>query len=293
MGIMAKFKDLLQERFKAKMIPEELELLPTGFQRIGDKAILTLKSELVKYKGDIAQIILDLFNYIKGVYLKTGAVSGEYRTPQIEFILGEDKPETIHHEHGISYKFDITKIMFSKGNINERARIALLVQSNEIIFDLFAGIGYFSLQIGRSGKPKKVYAFEWSPITFHYLVENIKLNKINEEREIIVPILGDSKVEALKIPEKADRVIMGMLPAPKEHIGTVFQIIKDTAMVHYEGLLNESETEESLLADFKVKAKFYNRKIELIKTTYVKSYGPKIYHVTLDLKISKKSDGST
>ena len=287
MEIMAKFKNLLQERLKAKMMAEELELLPTGFQRIGDKAILTLKPELVNYKGDIAQEILDLFNHIKGVYLKIGAISGEYRTPQIEFILGEDKPEIIHQEHGISYKFDITKIMFSKGNINERARIALLVQSNEIIFDLFAGIGYFSLQIGRSGKPKKVYAFEWNPITYSYFVENIRLNKINKEREIIVPILGDSKVEALKIPEKADRVIMGMLPAPKDHIETVFQIIKDTAIVHYEGLLNENETEESLLADFELKANFFNRKIDLIKTNYVKSYGPKVYHVTLDLRISK------
>ena len=287
MEIMAKFKDLLQERLRAKLVAEELELLPTGFQRIGDKAILTLRPELLKYKEDIAQGILDFFKYIKGIYLKTGAVSGDFRTPQIEFILGENKPETIHRERSIAYKLDITKIMFSKGNINERARIVPQIQWNEIIFDLFAGIGYFSLQIGRSGKPKKVYAFEWSPITYHYLVENIKLNRINEEREIIVPILGDSKVEALKIPEKAYRVIMGMLPAPKEHIETVFQIIKDTAMVHYEGLLNESETEESLLADFKVKANFYNRKIELVETTYVKSYGPKIYHVTLDLRISK------
>lgn len=269
---------------------EELELLPTGFQRIGDKAILTLRPELLKYKEDIAQGLLEFFKYIKGVYLKTGAVTGDFRTPQIEFILGENKPETIHREHGISYKFDISKIMFSKGNINERARIVPQIQSNEIIFDLFAGIGYFSIPIGRSGKPKKVYAFEWNPITYHYLVENIKLNRINEEREIIVPILGNSKVEALKIPEKADRVIMGMLPAPKEHIETVFQIIKDTAMVHYEGLLNENETEEKLLADFEPKAKFYNRKIELIKTIYVKSYGPKIYHVTLDLRISKNQN---
>lgn len=284
-----RFKDLLQERLKAKLKAAELELLPTGFQRIGDKAILTLQPEVLKYKEEIAQGILDFFKYIKGVYLKTGGVTGDYRTPQIEFILGEDKPETVHREHGISYKFDISKIMFAKGNINERARIVPQIQPDEVIFDLFAGIGYFCLQIGRSGKPKKVYAFEWSPLTYHYLVENIKLNKINEEREIIVPILGDSKVEALKIPEKADRVIMGVLPAPKDHIDTVFQITKDTAMVHYEGLLNENEAAEKLLADFELNAELYNCKVELIKTTYVKSYGPKIYHVTLDLKISKKS----
>jgi len=280
-----KFKELLQDRLKQKLNAEELQILPTGFQTIGDKAILTLRPELMGYKEDIAYELLDLFKTIKGVYLKTGAILGDYRTPQIEFILGENCPEIIHREHGIAYKFDITKIMFSKGNINERARIATLVKPNETIFDLFAGIGYFSLPIGRTGKPQKIYAFELNPTTYHYLLENIELNKINKEREIIVPILGDSKVEALKIPEKADRVIMGILPSPKEHIDTVFQIIKDQAMVHYEGLLNEKETEENLLTDFETQAKAYDRKIDLIKTNYVKSYGPKVYHVTLDLII--------
>ena len=284
---MAKFKELLQDRLKHKLNAEELQVLPTGFQTIGDKAILTLRPELLGYKDDIAHELLDLFKTIKGVYLKTGAIFGDYRKPQIEFILGEDCPEIIHREHGIAYKFDITKIMFSKGNINERARIANLVKPNEIIFDLFAGIGYFSLPIGRTGKPQKIYAFEWNPDTYYYLLENIELNQINKEREIIVPILGDSKLEALKISEKADRVIMGILPAPKNHIDTVFQIIKEQAVVHYEGLLNENETEQSLLTDFELKAKIYNRKINLIKTNYVKSYGPKVYHVTLDLIIEE------
>ncbi|HUX99400.1 MAG TPA: class I SAM-dependent methyltransferase family protein [Candidatus Deferrimicrobium sp.] len=283
---MARFKQLIQERLKHKLSDTELEIIPTGFQQIGDKAILTLSPELIEYTNDIAREILDLFNNVKGVYLKTGAVSGEFRTPQIEFILGENKPVIIHREHGILYKFDITKIMFAKGNINERLRISKLVQSDEIIFDLFAGIGYFSLLLGKTGKPKKIYAFELNPIAKFYLEENIKLNEINKDREIICPVLGDSKVEALKIPEKANRVIMGILPAPKEHIDTVFRIIDKEAMVHYEGLLKQNETPDDLFSDFEETNRIYNRKVELIKTNYVKSYGPKVYHVTLDLLIT-------
>ncbi|MFX1295460.1 MAG: class I SAM-dependent methyltransferase family protein [Promethearchaeota archaeon] len=283
---MSKFKKLLQEQLKGKLTTEELQLLPRGFQQIGDKAILTINSELIKLKVEIAQEILNLFDKIKGVYLKTGVITGEYRTPQIEFIAGEDKPEVIHKEHGISYKFDIMKIMFSKGNINERLRISQLVQSNEIIYDLFAGIGYFSLLAGHTGKPTKIYAFELNPVAYNYLVENIKLNQINKNREIIVPILGDSKIEALNIPKKADRIIMGILPAPIGQIDTVFKIIGKKAIVHYEGIIKENETAEKLLSNFKLKNKFYRRNIELIRTNYVKSYGPKIYHVTLDIQIS-------
>ena len=276
----------MQVRLKDTLTNKELQLLPTGFQQIGDKAILTLKPELLKHKAVISQEILDAFKIVKGVYLKIGGVVGEYRTPQIEFIRGEDTPEVIHKEHGISYKFDITKIMFSKGNINERKRISDLVQPDEVIFDLFAGIGYFSLVIGLSRKPLKIYAFELNPVAYHYLVENIKLNKINEAREIIVPILGDSKAEALKIAEKANRVIMGILPASRDHIETVFKIIDDRAIIHYEGLIKEKEDPEDLLIDFEKKNKHHNRKIKLINTTYVKSYGPKTYHITLDILIS-------
>ncbi|NVM54954.1 MAG: class I SAM-dependent methyltransferase family protein [Candidatus Helarchaeota archaeon] len=283
---MAKFKKLMQNRLKEKLTRDKLQLLPTGFQQIGDKAILTLNPQLLRYKEVVSQEIMKLFKNVKGVYLKTGGISGEYRIPRIKFLVGEDKSEVIHREHGILYKFDIKKIMFSKGNINERVRISQLVQPNEIIFDLFAGIGYFSLVIARSGNPRRIFAFELNPVAYHYLVENIKLNKINRERKIIVPILGDSKIEALKISEKADRVIMGILPAPKDHIDTVFKIIKNRATVHYEGLIKEKETSENLLEDFKQENKRYNRKIELIQTTYVKSYGPKIYHVTLDILIT-------
>ncbi len=283
---MAKFKKLIQERLKNKIPIHKLKLLPNGFQEIGDKAILTLKPEILKYKIDIAQEIIDLFKKIKGVYLKTGGIVSEYRTPQIEFISGEDKPEIIHKEHGISYKFDITRIMFSKGNINERKRIAKIVEPNEIIFDLFAGIGYFSLVIGRTRKPRKIFAFELNPVAYYYLVENVKLNKINEKREIMFPIFGDSKIEALKIKEKADRVIMGILPAPKDHIETVLKIINEQAIIHYEGIIKENETTDNLLLDFEKKNKPFNRKIKLIKTNYVKSYSPKMYHVTLDILIS-------
>ena len=283
---MAKFKKLMQNRLKDRLTNEELQLLPRGFQQIGNKAILTLRSEILQFKTEIGQEILNLFEKIKGVYLKKGAVLGEYRTPQIEFIIGEDQPEIIHREHGISYKFDITKIMFSKGNINERLRISQMVKPNEIIFDLFAGIGYFSLLAGRNGKPQRIYSFELNPVAYNYLVENIELNQINRDREIIVPILGDSKIEALNIPEKADRVIMGMLPAPKGHIDPVFKIINKKAIVHYEGILKQDQEPEVLLNDFRERNKFYKKELNLIQTNYVKSYGPKINHVTLDILVT-------
>ena len=44
------------------------------------------------------------------------------------------------------FRIDLSKVMWSRGNINERARIPQLVEDGETVVDMFAGIGYFSYQ---------------------------------------------------------------------------------------------------------------------------------------------------
>ena len=283
---MSKFKKFLMEKLQNIITKDYLTLLPTGFQQLGDKAILNLKPEILEYKNEIAVLILERFNNIKGVFLKKGGITGDFRTPDLEHVKGNDDPVVIHKEHGISFKFDITKIMFAKGNISERLRLSKIVRKNEIIFDLFSGIGYFSLLIAKYSNPKAIYAFELNPISYEFLVENIKINKLNADREVIWPIHGDSNIEMLKIGEKAGRVIMGIIPAPKSHLKNVFKILNEKkAYIHYEGLLNAKDPPDILLNDVIEEAKIANREVCLLKTNIVKSYKPQINHVTLDIKI--------
>lgn len=75
----------------------------------------------------------------QGRILPTGT-----RDSTLEILLGENGWVT-HHENGIIYSFDATKCMFSSGNLSEKCRIAQLDCADEIIVDLFAGIGYFVL----------------------------------------------------------------------------------------------------------------------------------------------------
>lgn len=273
------FKLKLQELLKGTLNENELNLLPNGFQQIGTIVILNLKEALWNRKKIIAEAVQKIVSYCNAVCLNKGAIYGQFRTPQIELILGQST-ETIHREHGTLYKLDISKVMFAKGNINERKRYPKLVK-NEIIFDLFAGIGYFCLNIARLANPKRIYAFEINPTAFNYLLENIRLNKVEDK---IIPILGDCRIEALKIKEKADRIIMGLLPSPKDALPTAFKVINPKKCIfHYEGLLKNTDAPEVLLEDVSSVGRQFNKNVKLEHVEYIKSYKPHESHVCLDI----------
>jgi tRNA wybutosine-synthesizing protein 2 len=283
------FKDKLKEKLIGKLTEEELTLLPSGFQTIGKVMVIKLNPILLEKKELISKACLELNPYMKSVYINLGKVAGTFREPEkIELIAGVDDPIVEHKEHGVIYRFDITRIMFSKGNINERKFLAKLVMENEIIVDMFAGIGYFSLPIAKHANPKTIYSIELNPLSFKFLVDNIKINHFEG---IINPILGNCKEEVLKLSKegiKADRVIMGVFPAPREYIKDALSLVKVNGTIyHYEGVV-EKEKFMNLYDEFRQIAEDNGYICELMSYRFVKSYGPNLYHVVLDIKALKK-----
>ncbi|MFX1356498.1 MAG: class I SAM-dependent methyltransferase family protein [Promethearchaeota archaeon] len=282
------FKENLREKLDGIFTEYELNLLPRGFQTIGKIMILKLNPKLLNKRNIIAKKCLELIPSIKSVYLNLGKITGQYRTPErIEFLAGDDNPIVEHKEHNIIYRFNITKIMFSKGNINERKLLTTFVRENEIIVDMFAGIGYFSLPIAIHAKPKKIFSIELNPDSYKFLQENIKLNHVED---IIVPIQGNSKEEVIKLSNngiRADRVIMGVFPAPKDYIKEALTVMRETGTIyHYEGI-REKDNYLSLFKEFEDIAKTKNVKCELISKRFVKSYGPNLYHIVIDILAKK------
>ncbi|MFX1418569.1 MAG: class I SAM-dependent methyltransferase family protein [Promethearchaeota archaeon] len=283
-----KFKNKLRESLKSILNEEELSHLPRGFQTLGNVIILKLNHKLFKKEHLIADAYLKLLPRIRSVYVNRGKIVGTYREPEkIEFIGGENNPIIEHKEHDVTYKFDITKIMFSKGNINERKYLASLVKAGEIIVDMFAGIGYFSLPIARHSSVGKIYSIELNPESYKFLVENININHLEDK---IIPINGDCKVEVVKLSDsgiKANRVIMGVFPAPKEYIKEALTLVSDHGtIIHYEGV-NEKDKYLVLFKEFSEIAKKGSFNCELKSYRLVKSYGPNLYHIVLDILILK------
>lgn len=281
------FKDLLKEKLKGKVSEDDLARLPSGFQRIGDIIILNLDESLVKYEKEIGEIVLELNSSVRTVCRKTGIITGKFREPQISVIVGDEDTVTTHIESGCKYRFDIRKVMFAKGNVIERTRIAKQVKDGEVIVDMFAGLGYFSVPIGVLSKSKKVYSIELNPVSYGFLCENLKINHIHN----VEAINGDNRSEVDKLVSegvKADRVLMGYLPPPKEFLDWTFKIIKKGGILHYEDIVRvESEEEdiERVKKDIEEVAEKFGFDVELLLARKVKSYGPKTEHWVFDFRV--------
>lgn len=281
-----KFKDLLKEKLKEKIPEKYLDKLPSGFQRIGGIIILKLLKELNGYKKKIGKVVLNLFN-VDVVCNNFGPVKGKFREPRIEIIAGNNNTITTHIENGCKYRFDVKKIMFSKGNLSEKIRITKQVKKNEIIVDMFAGIGYFTIPIAKLTKAEKIYSIELNPTSFNFLKENIKINHVHN----VIAINGDCKKEIEKLVKgsiKANRIIMGYLPPPKKFLPYAFKIIKRGGILHYEGLIvvgNEKKEVEKILSYIRKQANKNNFDVKLLLAKKVKSYGPKIDHYVFDVEV--------
>ena len=242
------------------------------YQQIGNIVIFN------KITKKQAKEFLKKFPRIKTICIKTGKIKGQLRKPQIKVIVSKvkiKKTETIHKESNILYKFDVSKVMFAKGNINERHRIAKLAKRKDIVIDMFAGIGYFSLPLAK--KVDKIYSIELNPQSYEFLLENIKLNKLNN----IIAIKGDCRKIIPKLKIKADRIIMGYLPSPYKYLNAAFKASKKGTVLHYSCLINRKDKKEDIRKLINRIRKIKN--VKLVKTILIKSYSPSQNHYVLDL----------
>lgn len=235
---------------------------------IGD--ILVLKNE-----PDNIQELLDLPE-VKRI-VKLGRINGPKREPEVKMLVG-DNTETIHRENHCFFKLDVARIMWSKGNTGERKRMSTLAKDGEIIVDMFAGIGYFSIPIAVHSNPAKIYSLEINPVSYGYLKENIMLNKVED---VIEPILGDCREFAPK--NFADRVLMGYIGNTHEYLDKAVDIVKPGGVIHYHESVPDKlkfERPPQRIIDAAD-----GRDVKILNKRIIKKYSPGVYHVVIDALI--------
>jgi len=262
-------------------VPSELtKHLPTSYDIIGSIAILKLKEPVISVRNKIGQAIINSQKNIKTVAWDKG-VKGALRVRDLEIIAGENRTETTHKEYNIKLNLDVAKVYFSPRLSGEHYRISRLVEPGEMVLDMFAGVGPFSIMIAKYSKAERVYSIDLNTFAIKYLIQNIDQNKVSN----IFPLEGDVRLLIRKIP-KVDRVIMNLPLGAQEYMREAFAILKYNGVVHYHEMLNidDLQARKDWLMESAKQNKF---EVQTIEEHDLGSYSPTINHYCYDLTLNR------
>lgn len=264
----------LADVLKGEMTAEELKLLPHGWYILGDLIVVKIQPGLEGFKCRIGEALLSIYPRCKAV-LRDFGIEGRLREPVREMIAG-DVSETVHRENGVLFKLDAMKIMFSQGNLRERMRMSRFGKGERVV-DMFSGIGYFTLPMAVHSRPDDVLAIELNPVAHEYLVENIRLNGVED---IVRPILGDCVDSTPK--GEADRVVMGMVQVTDRYLMTGIRALRAGGVLHYHQTIPSWKFPDAAVWDVSEAARALGRRAEILGCTRVKKYSPGVLHVVVD-----------
>jgi tRNA (guanine37-N1)-methyltransferase len=239
----AKGPRALTDALEGKLTSNELALLPRAYDLIGDIAVLEIPDEIVQHSKLIGEAFHAIHRNFKTVLAKRGAVSGTTRIREYDLLSGENSTKTIHTEYGCRLAVDIEKAYFSPRLLEEHNRIAQLVRINEVVVDMFCGVGPFAIHIARQ-KPAQVIAIDINPSAIELLRESISLNRLIGS---IVPIVADAHDYVKNNELRVDRVIMNHPSGASEFIPDACSILKSGGIIHYYDFIGGETPEATLI----------------------------------------------
>ena len=279
---------VLKTILKEILQPEEISKLISAFDIIGSIIIIKIPDSLNSKKQIIADTILMNIKSAKSVFAQTSAVQGDYRIRRLEHLAGDSSVITEYKEHGCRFKVDVTKTYFSPRLSTERMRISNMITDNEIITNMFAGVGTYSILIAKNNKSCKVYSIDSNPVANELALINAKLNKVQGQ---FVPICGDAREVIIRqLKGTSTRVLMPLPEKAKEFVDFAVLALKESGgMVHYFAHVKASSKKLALdNAALDVKYAFINHDYKIVSTRVVREVGPRLYQTVSDIIVSKK-----
>ncbi len=262
-------------------LPEELRpLLPSSFDVIGHVAIVKLPDELIPQAKAIGKAIADVNKPVKTVCLDEG-VKGETRTRELKILYGNKDTVTTYKEHGLTFKVDPRTMFFSPRLATERKTVADQVTIGERVFDMFAGVGPFSILIAKSRSPEKVFACDINKQAYDLLLENIQINKVGG---VVSPMLGDAREIANQVPT-VNRIIMNLPHSAFEFLDVAASKIAEEGTIHYYEIL-EQDSLESRTQEIRNRLTELGKQVAGINNRIVKSYSPTMRFYAMDITVT-------
>jgi tRNA (guanine37-N1)-methyltransferase len=265
--------------------PDEMKYLSASFDIIGNIVIIKIPAQLADRRIIIANTILERIKSVRSVFCQSSGVKGDYRIRELEFLSGVNNVVTTYKEHGCTFKVDVARTYFSPRLSTERLRIANLIEPNEIVVNMFGGLGTYSILIACKNKTVKVYSIDTNIIAHELCIANSEINKV---RDRVFSIHGDAiDVITNKLRGVANRVLMPLPERAKEFIDVAILALKNgCGLIHFFSHIRASNRKSAVaVADVEIKECFskFNYTIKGIRV--VREVGPKFYQVVSDVAI--------
>jgi tRNA (guanine37-N1)-methyltransferase len=275
---------MLKKALENVLTEKESDELISAFDQIGEIIIVRIPDSLLSKKKIIGKALLDEVKIVRSVFYQASAVEGNFRTRDLEILAGEDNTETEYKEFGCRFRVDVKNAFFSPRLSTERERIANLIQNGEVMTNMFAGIGMFSIMAAKK-KKCTVYSLDINPTASKLCETNVGLNKLAGN---VISINGDaSEIIKNQLVDKSDRTLMLLPERSDEFLQSAIDTTKDGGMIHYYSHIHADKktdagklSEEHYLSVTPVKSEILGSKI-------VRAVGPRYYQTVVDVRISK------
>jgi len=288
----------LEEALKGQIPPNYLNLIPRSYDIIGNIALLEFEkpnqinsSKYNEFKNLVANAVIDVNKNVLSVFEKKSQIKGSYRLRNLAYLSGENNTQTLHKENDCIFHLDIKTTYFSPRLVYERRRISeTKIQDNEVIVDMFSGVGTFSIQIAKL-KRVEIHAFDLNPAAYSFLKENIVSNKLKGKiypyNMNIKDLVNPSNQVGKKLFNKVDRIIMNLPENSIEFIDVVcFLMKKSGGILHFYQFSEKPKAIDITLESLKKKLNEFNWNADKIfESKIVKSYSPKAELVVVDLNM--------
>ena len=275
---------MLKKALEGVLTTEENNELISAFDQIGNIIIVRIPESIISKKKIIGEALLDQVKIAKSVFCQTSAVEGDFRTRDLEILAGEDNTETEYKEFGCKFTVDVKNAFFSPRLSTERERIANLIRDNEIVTNMFAGIGMFSIMAAKK-KKCTVYSLDINPVASKLCEMNIGLNKLVGE---VISINGDAtEIINKQLINKSDRTLMLLPERSDKFLESAINTTKNRGIIHYYSHIHADKKSEAGKLSEEHYLKITPVQSEILFSKIVRAVGPRYYQTVVDVKIFK------
>jgi tRNA (guanine37-N1)-methyltransferase len=219
--------------------------------------------------------------HVKAVFDQEGGLEGDFRLRRLRHIAGEERTLTMHKENQLRLMVDVEKCYFSPRLSTERLRVSDLTAEGEMVLNMFAGVGPYSITIAKR-KKATVYSCELNTYAYELHVKNNALNKVEGRVRMF-------NEDASKLPdildERFDRILMPHPSQSDRFLPAALRLARPGGWIHYYRHVSGYDLSE---ADEVIGAELHEILGEgpTFKTRKVREIGPRYLELVADIHLA-------